>query len=204
VTKPKVSSLLEKQGLRVLFSVPWPPQGLYSKKLIDKASDLKGIKFRAYNASTTRLAELAGAVPTQIEVADLGSAFATGRIQAMITSPSTGVSNKAWDFLSYFHHTQAWIPKNVVVINEKAFSRLDRAVQKAVLDAAAKAEARGWQMSMAETNEKIAILKKNGVSIITPSANLMGSLKNIGQTMSDEWSKKAGAEGQALLSAYRN
>jgi TRAP-type C4-dicarboxylate transport system substrate-binding protein len=204
VTKPKVSSLLEKQGLRVLFSVPWPPQGLYTKKLIDKASDLKGIKFRAYNTSTTRLAELAGAVPTQIEVADLAQAFATGRVQAMITSPSTGVSSKAWDFLSHFHHTQAWIPKNVVVINQEAFSRLDGAVQKAVLDAAAKAEARGWQMSMAETDEKIAILKKNGVSIITPSANLMGSLKTIGQTMSDEWSKKAGAEGQALLSAYRN
>lgn len=204
VTKPKISNLLEKQGLRVLFSVPWPPQGLYTKKLINKASELKGIKFRAYNVSTTRLAELAGAVPTQIEVADLPQAFATGRIQAMITSPSTGVSNKAWDFLSHFHHTQAWLPKNVVVINQRAFSRLDGVVQKAVLDAAAKAEARGWQMSQAETNEKIAILKKNGISIVTPSAELMGSLKRIGQTMSDEWSKKAGSEGQELLNAFRN
>jgi TRAP-type C4-dicarboxylate transport system substrate-binding protein len=204
VTKPKISALLAKQGLSVLFSVPWPPQGVYAKKLIDKASDLKGLKFRAYNASTTRLATLAGAVPTQIEVADLAQAFATGRVQAMITSPSTGVGSKAWDFLSHFHHTQAWIPKNVVVVNNKALSRLDAALQKAVLAAAAKAEARGWKMSQAETDQKIAVLKKNGIKIVTPSANLMGSLKNIGKIMSAEWSKKAGDQGQALLRAYNN
>ncbi len=201
-TKPRITELLEQQGLMVLFSVPWPPQGLYAKKEINTADDLKGIKFRAYNASTTRLAELSGAVPTQIEVADLAQAFATGRIEAMITSPSTGVSSKAWDYLSYFHHTQAWIPKNVVMINKAAFEGLNSATQKAVLSAAAKAETRGWEMSRAETDEKIAILKQNGVNIITPSASLMTSLKGFGATMSAEWAKKAGDEGQALLKQY--
>lgn len=202
VTKPRITELLEEQGLMVLFSVPWPPQGLYAKKQINTADDLKGIKFRAYNASTTRLAELSGAVPTQIEVADLAQAFATGRIEAMITSPSTGVSSKAWDYLSYFHHTQAWIPKNVVVVNRAAFEDLSSATQKAVLSAAAKAEARGWEMSRSETDEKIAVLKQNGVNIITPSASLMASLKEFGATMSAEWAEKAGDEGQALLKKF--
>jgi TRAP-type C4-dicarboxylate transport system substrate-binding protein len=202
VTKPKVTTLLAKQGLQVLFSVPWPPQGLYAKKEITAISELKGLKFRAYNANTTRLAELAGAVPTQIEVADLPQAFATGRVEAMITSPSTGVSNKAWDFLSHFHHTQAWIPKNVVVVNKAAFDALNAGIRDAVLVAAAKAEARGWQKSMAETDEKIAVLRKNGVTIVTPSGALMGDLKKIGDTMSDEWLKKAGSDGKAVLKAY--
>ena len=202
VTKPRITELFEAQGLMVLFSVPWPPQGLYAKKEINTADDLKGIKFRAYNASTTRLAELSGAVPTQIEVADLAQAFATGRIEAMITSPSTGVSSKSWDYLSYFHHTQAWIPKNVVVVNKAAFEALSSATQQAVLSAAAKAETRGWDMSRAETDEKIAILKKNGITIVTPSASLMGSLREIGATMSAEWAEKAGEEGQELLMKY--
>ena len=202
VTKPRITELFEAQGLMVLFSVPWPPQGLYAKKEINTADDLKGIKFRAYNASTTRLAELSGAVPTQIEVADLAQAFATGRIEAMITSPSTGVSSKAWDYLSYFHHTQAWIPKNVVVVNKAAFEGLSSATQNAVLSAAAKAETRGWEMSLAETDEKIATLEKNGITIITPSASLMGSLRDFGATMSAEWAAKAGDEGQALLMQY--
>ncbi len=202
VTKPKVTALLAEQGLQVLFSVPWPPQGLYAKKEITSIGDLKGLKFRAYNANTTRLAELAGAVPTQIEVADLPQGFATGRVQAMITSPSTGVSTKAWDFLSHFHHTQAWIPKNVVVVNKAVLDALDASVRDAVLAAAAKAEARGWQKSMAETDEKIAVLKKNGVTIVTPSGALMGDLKKIGDTMSNEWLKKAGSDGEAILKAY--
>ena len=201
-TLPKIQEILAKQGLMLLYSVPWPPQGLYAKKQISSIADMKGLKFRAYNANTTRMAELAGAVPTQIEVADLPQAFATGRVEAMITSPSTGVSAKAWDFLSHFHHTQAWIPKHGVVVNQRAFARLDGATQKALKDAAARAEKRGWEMSKAETNAKIAVLKKNGVTIVTPSGGLMGSLKGIGQTMSDEWKKKAGADGLALLKAY--
>ena len=203
VTKPPIEEQLSKQGLMVLFSVPWPPQGLYAKSEINKASDMKGQKFRSTNSSTSRLAELAGAVPTQIEVSDLAQAFATGRIDSMITSPSTGVSNKAWDFLSHFHHTQAWIPKNLVMVNKKSFSRLDADTQKAVLAAAAKAESRGWDMSKAETDSKIAILKENGIKIITPSAGLMSSLKDIGKTMSGEWAKKAGADGNALLKTYQ-
>lgn len=134
-TKPRITELFEDQGLMVLFSIPWPPQGLYATKEIKSIGDMKGLKFRSVNTSTTRLAELAGAVPTQIEVADLAQAFATGRIESMITSPSTGVSSKSWDYLSYFHHTQAWIPKNVVVVNKSAFDDLNSATQKAVLTA---------------------------------------------------------------------
>ena len=201
-TKPTVAAQLDKQGLQVLFSVPWPPQGLYAKKELNTVSQMKGLKFRAYNANTTRMAELAGAAPTQIEVADLPQAFATGRVDAMITSPSTGVSSKAWDFLSHFHHIQAWIPKNVVVVNKRALASLDDKTRQAVLAAAAKAEARGWKQSMAETDEKIAVLKKNGVMIVTPSDGLMASLRKIGKTMSSDWAKKAGADGKALLDAY--
>lgn len=201
-TKGTISEQFDKQGLMVLFSVPWPPQGLYAKKEINSVDDMKGLKFRAYNANTTKLADLAGAVPTQIEVADLPQAFATGRVDAMITSPSTGVSSKAWDFLSAFHHIQAWIPKNVVVINKASFDGLSESVKQAVLDAAAVAEDRGWKQSMAETADKIAVLKEHGVSIFTPSAELITSLKDIGARMSSEWSEKAGEVGSALLKAF--
>jgi TRAP-type C4-dicarboxylate transport system substrate-binding protein len=202
VTKSRMVKQFDKQGIILLYAVPWPPQGVYASKLINKASDMKGMKFRSVNSITSRLAKLAGAIPTQIEVADLAQAFATGRIEAMITSPSTGVSNKAWDFLSHFHHTQAWIPKNGVMVNKRAFNRLDDATQKAVRAAAARAEARGWVMSKAETDEKIAILKKNGIIIVTPSAELVNSLKDIGKILSDDWKKKAGADGAAILKAY--
>ena len=199
--KPLVEKAFAKQGLTVLFSVPWPPQGIYAKKQLNAIEDMKGLKFRAYNAATQRIAQLAGAVPTQIEAADIAPAFATGRVEAMITSPSTGADSKAWDYVTYYHDTQAWLPKNIVVVNKAAFAKLDKATQKAVMDAAKKAETRGWAASKEETAKKTKVMADNGMHIVTPSAKLKAGFAVIGKTMTAEWVKAAGADGEALLKA---
>jgi len=201
--KGVVTQLLDKEGLMPLFSVPWPPQGLYTKKEIATVDDLKGVKFRAYNATLETLAKELGAAPTQVEVPDIPQAFATGRVEAMITSPSTGANSKAWDYVTYFTDIQAWVPKNIVVVNKKAFRKLDKPVQEAVLAAAAAAEKRGLEMSKKETSEKIAELKANGIVIVTPSPELMAGLKAVGDRMLIEWEKSAGPEGKAVLDEYR-
>ncbi|PIE64370.1 MAG: C4-dicarboxylate ABC transporter substrate-binding protein [Desulfobacterales bacterium] len=202
--KPIVKKLLDKQGLMPLFSVPWPPQGLYTKKAVNTVNDIKGIKFRTYNATLEKLANKLGAAPTQVEVPDIPQAFSTGRVDAMITSPSTGANSKAWDFVTDFTDIQAWLPKNVVVVNKRAFRRLDKKAQEAVLEAAAAAEKRGWEMSKKETAEKIKIMKDNGMKIVTPSPELMKGLKDVGTAIVGEWEKEAGAEGSELLKAYQN
>ncbi len=201
-SKPTVASLLDKQGLMVLFAVPWPPQGVYSKKPLREVEDLRGVKFRAYNSATEELAKHAGAIPTQVEVPDIPQAFATGRVDAMITSPSTGANTKAWDFVKYFYHTQAWLPKNIVVVNKRAFRRLDEDVQKAVLAAAGRAEARGWQASRAETSQKLDVLRDNGMSVHTPENGLMQGLYRIGRKMTHDWSEKAGDDGIHIIQQY--
>lgn len=200
---PILTTLLDKQGLMPLYSVAWPPQGLYTKKEIKTVEDLKGIKFRAYNATLELFANKIGAAPTQVEVPDIPQAFATSRVEAMITSPSTGANSKAWDFVTHYTDIQAWLPKNIVVINKKAFRKLDNKTQEAVLTAAKAAEERGWEMSKQETIEQTAILKENGIIVVTPSVELMTGLKEIGASMLEEWKKDAGPEGAALLEAYR-
>jgi TRAP-type C4-dicarboxylate transport system substrate-binding protein len=201
-SREPTAELLGEQGLKILFAVPWPPQGLYADKEIDTVDDLKGVKFRAYNTATERLAQLAGAVPTQVEVPDIAQAFATGRVDAMMTSPSTGVESKAWDFVSHFYNTQAYLPKNIVVVNQDTFDGLDPAVQRAVLDAAAKAQERGRQMSMKETEKQIAVLEENGMQVQEPGKELAAGLHKIGETMTEEWAKQAGDPGAAILEAY--
>ncbi len=201
--KDVIAQLLDKQGLMALFSVPWPPQGLYTKKEIKSTADLKGIKFRAYNATLEKFANKVGAAPTQVEVPDIPQAFATGRVEAMITSPSTGANSKAWDFISHYTDIQAWVPKNIVVVNKRAFRKLDKKDQDAVLAAAAAAEKRGWDMSMQETAAKTKILKDNGVTIVSPSGDLMSGLKLVGEEMLLDWKKSAGNEGAVLLQSYK-
>ena len=202
IQKPYVVTLLDKEQLMPLFSVPWPPQNLYTKKEITKTEDLKGVKFRAYNATQEKLADKLGAAPTAVEVPDIPQAFATGRVEAMLTSPSTGANSKAWDFVEYYNDIQAWLPKNVVVVNKRAFRKLDKEIQETVLAAAAEAEKRGWEMSMAETAEKTAILKEHGMKMMEPTPELMDGLKTIGSEMIVEWQQEAGADGAKLVEEY--
>ncbi|WP_249138879.1 TRAP transporter substrate-binding protein [Actibacterium sp. MT2.3-13A] len=202
VSRPLVEEKLAAQGLTLLYAVPWPGQSIYTKEPVNSTADLQGAAFRAYNTATERLAQLMGAVPTQIETGDIPTAFATGRVAAMITSPSTGVSSQAWDFTTHYTDTQAWLPKNMVIVNSRALEALPADQQAAVRDAAAKAEARGWEMSAAETAAKIATLKEKGMTVSAPSDTLKAELAEIGKTMTAEWLASAGDEGAALIDAY--
>jgi TRAP-type C4-dicarboxylate transport system substrate-binding protein len=201
--KPALEKRLASEGLILLYSVPWPPQGLYTKKEIKSVDDLAGLKFRTYNAATSRLSQLVKAVPTQIEVPDIPTAFATGRVEAMITSPSTGVDSKAWDFLTHYHDLQGWQPRNIVFANKDAFDKLTADQRKALNDAAQAAEDRGWAISEKDTVEKTKVLADNKIVIVQPTAALRKAMQEIGVTMAKEWEASAGAEGKAILEAYR-
>jgi TRAP-type C4-dicarboxylate transport system substrate-binding protein len=201
--KPYLEKQLASEGLILLYSVPWPPQGLYAKKEIKSVADLKGLKFRTYNATIGRIAALAGAIPTQIEVPDLPTAFATGRVDVMITSASTGVDTKAQDYLTHYIDTQAWLPRNIVFVNKAAFDKLNPAEQKAIKEAATKAEERGWKLSQEEMAIKTKALKDAGIKVLPPSPELKAGLSKIGEQIAAEWEKQAGADGKAMLAAYR-
>ncbi len=198
-----IEASLNAEGLKLLFAVPWPPQGFYTKKPINSAQDLAGLKMRAYSPTTSRLAVLLNATPTTVQTPEIPQAFSTGIINAMVTSPSTGVSSQSWDYVSNYTDTQAWIPKNMVIVNERSFKRLSGDHQKAVMDAAAAAETRGWEMARQETSAKTATLSENGISVANPSDQLKADLQAIGKIMGDEWAEEAGEVGQEILSAYK-
>ncbi len=201
--KPHLVKRLDSQGIELLYSVPWPPQGLYTKKEINSLDDLKGSKFRTYSPNTSRFAELVGAIPTTIQVPDIPQAFRTGLVDAMFTSGATGVDSQAWDYLQYYYDTQAFLPQNMVIVNKAALAKLDGASRKALLDAAKAAEPRGWKTSESENEGYVKTMASHGIKIMKPSSKLASEFAAIGKQMAEEWSKKAGAEGEAILKAYR-
>jgi len=201
--KPQLQASLKKRGLRLMYSVAWPGQGFYTKEPLKSVDDLKGTKFRTYSPLTARLAELLGASPTVIQVPEIPQMFATGAVQAMITSSATGTSTKAWEFVKNYYRTSAFHPKNVVVVNERAFSRLPKDQQAALTKAAAAAEKRGWEMSKAREKEGDETLAKNGMTVREPDARMKAAFQKIGAQMAQEWEKSAGAPGQAILKRYR-
>lgn len=198
-----VQDLLAEQGLTVLYSVPWPPQGIYTSEPLETIDDLSGIKFRTYSSATEQFAKLAGAVPTQVEIPDIGQAFSTGRVGAMITSAATGVNTKAWDYLTYYYDTQAFLPKNVIVVNTGMFNSLPEPTKKVVIEAAKRAESRGWEMAQQETQEMNKALEDNGIKVVKPNPELSKSLKAIGEQMTESWVVRAGDVGQSILRNYK-
>ena len=201
--KPILEKKLAEQGMSLLYTVPWPPQGIYSKKPVNSAADLKGSKWRAYSPSTSRIAELVGAQPVTVQAAELSQALATGVVEANMTSGATGVDSKLYEHLKFYYDVQAWLPKNAVIVNKKAFDALDKPTQEAVLKAAAEAETRGWAESRKVNTDTLNTLKTNGMTIAPPSAQLKADLQKVGETMVKEWLEKAGPEGQAMLDAFR-
>lgn len=201
--EPVVTDLLAEQKLMPLFSVPWPAQGLYTNGEIETVDDLAGLRFRAYNAALEEFATLANASPVQVEAPDIPQAFATGQVEAMVTSPSTGANSAAWDFVTHYTPINAWVPKNIVVVNERAFRRLPDDVQTAVMEAAEAAEARGWEMSAAEAEAKTSIMAENGMVIAEPSAELTAGLQEIGAQMLANWQESASEAALSILATYQ-
>jgi len=202
VQKPFLEKKLAEQGMSLLYAVPWPPQGIYVKKPISSGADLKGVKWRAYSPATARIAELVGAQPVTVQAAELSQAMATGVIESYMSSGSTGFDTKTYEHIKYWYDTQAWLPKNAVIVNKAALDALDAPTKAALMKASAEAEVRGLAASKKANTDSLDKLKANGMNIVAPSAQLKADMKKVGDVMLKEWLEKAGPEGKTLVDAF--
>lgn len=202
-SKAAIEKKLDSQGIKLLFMVPWAPQGVYAKKDINTVEDMKGLKWRSYNVGTSRLGELLGMQSVTIQAAELPQALATGVVNSFMSSGGTGYDSKVWESLTHFYDVQAWIPKDATFVNKATFNALDKATQDAILKAAATAEERGWKMWQEKAGWYLDQLKAKGMKVQAPSPELAAGFKKAGETLTADWLKKAGADGQAIIDAYR-
>lgn len=202
-SKPAVEKKLASQGLKLLYTVPWPPQGLFSKTAVTKIEDLKGAKWRAYNPGTSRIGDAVGAQSVTVQQAELAQALATGVVTALITSAATGYDVKIWESIPYFYDVQAWLPKNMVFVNKAAFDALDKPTQDAVMKAAATAEERGWKVSMEKSKWYMEQLVAKGMKVEPPTPELKAGFQTIGKQLAIDWLKKAGPTGDEILATYQ-
>ena len=203
-SRKALDAKLGKQGMMLLYTVPWPPQGIYTKRTLNSVADMKGLKWRAYSPATAKIAELVGAQPMTVQAAEVSQALATGVIDSYMSSGATGYDSKTYEHVKNWYDTQAWLPKNAVIANRKAFDALDKPTQAAVLKAAVEAETRGWKASQDKNGWYVDQLKQKGMSILPPSEQLTADLRKVGNYMLAEWQRKAGDEGRKVIENYRN
>ncbi len=200
--EPALKKVLADQNLHLLYSVPWPPQGLYFKKEVNSAVDVANLKFRSYNTATARIAELAGMNPVQIEAAEISQAFATGVAESMISSGSTGYDRKVWESLTHFYEVDAWLPRNYVMVNSGTWDSLDMATRNVVNGCASIAEYAGYWRSIHYTQFTLGELAKNGMFVGPASEQLKSELNEFGVIMTNEWIEQAGEEGQGIIDRF--
>jgi TRAP-type transport system periplasmic protein len=197
--RPGMERAMAARGLKVLYAVPWPPQGLYSKKPINYEADFLNTKMRTYNPATVRIAELLGATPVDVPMVDVGKALADGRMDNMITSSVTGSENKVWSHIKYYYEINAWFPKNIIFVNTAAFNALPADIQKEVMLAAEAAQTRGWAMSQAANIDATNDLKTNGIKVDRIPRDLENKLKRLGEKFSREWVRTVGNDANAIF-----
>jgi TRAP-type C4-dicarboxylate transport system substrate-binding protein len=200
--RPVLEKELDEQGLVLLYGIPWPAQGLYFKKEVNSIADSKGVKFRSYNNATARLAELMGMLPVQVEAAELSQALATGVAESFVSSGSTGYDRKVWEHLTHFYEVNAWLPRNYVFVNKKAWNKLSKENQNIIRGVAMMTEAAGTARSEQLSGWYINQLAANGMKVQVAEGQLRADLESIGKTMSDEWIKDAGSNGKKIVDAY--
>jgi TRAP-type C4-dicarboxylate transport system substrate-binding protein len=201
--KKALEDKLGKQGMMLLYAVAWPPQGIYTNRTLNGAADMKGLKWRAYSPATSKIAELVGAQPVTVQASEVSQALATGVIDSYMSSGATGYDTKTYESIKTFYDTQAWLPKNAVIVNKQAFDALDKPTQQALLKAAADAETRGWKASAEKNGWYLDQLKQKGMNIVKPSDQLTADLRKVGNVMLAEWLKKSGDEGKKVVDTYR-
>jgi len=200
--RPGIEKHFAERGLKLLYAVPWPPQGLHSSKPVRGLADFKGTQMRTYNQTTLRIAEMLGAKPVDVAMVDVGKALAEGRMDNMITSALTGVENRVWGAIRYYYEINAWFPKNVVFVSNKAFEALQPGARTMVLKAAADAESRGWLASQALASSATEELRQNGVRIERIPADLEQEIKRMGEKFSREWVRSVGNEANDIFVPY--
>jgi TRAP-type C4-dicarboxylate transport system substrate-binding protein len=200
--KPAVEDVLAEQNLTLLYSVPWPPQGLYFRDEVKSVADMEGVKFRSYNNATSRLAELTGMLPVTIEAAEISQAFATGVADSMVSSGATGYDRKVWESLNYFYEVDAWLPRNYVMVNSDTWEGVSDANKNVIKACARMAEYAGTWRAKEYTGFTMAGLAAGGMTVERASDQLMADLREIGEIMSAEWLEAAGDAGKAIIDAY--
>ncbi|TAD88560.1 MAG: C4-dicarboxylate ABC transporter substrate-binding protein [Alphaproteobacteria bacterium] len=197
--KPLLERRCTQAGLRWLYSVPSTGIALVLSRPIQAVADLLGQPIRPGSRSFAGFVRALGAVPATVSQIDLPEAFRHGTVRGWFTTLGAAVEQRSWQFAGAVLDLGAAYPRNAVVVNDRAFRRLSADLQAALLEAAARIEAKAWASAVMLQQDMRAKLTQNGVQVLSPSRGLTDGFTRAARPVIEDWLKRAGAEGDALI-----
>lgn len=205
VTKPYYEKALAKDNQILLYSIPWTASGIWAKKPVKSKEDLAGLKIRTFDPLGLMTFKAAGASPVTLGFSDVIPQLATSGIDAVLTSEEGGYKNKLQDLVNHFNEINYASPLSVVHMNKDAWDALSAEEKAAVKEASAEAEKEVWKMAKDRVQENYALMKKDGMTIVTDlPSGFIQYLKDSSKAAIEEWKGKAGERGAQILSKYES
>jgi TRAP-type C4-dicarboxylate transport system substrate-binding protein len=204
VSRPYYEKTLKENNQVLLYVVPNPPSGIWSKKPIKTKADLENLKIRTYDPNGTITFKNIGAAPIQLTWADLIPQLGTGGIDAVLTSAESGRSSKFWEFLDYFNEVGYCISLIMVHMNADLYNGLPDDLKQKVMEAAEEASVIGWKES-AERIEQVnyKVMREHDTKIVSGMPKeLLNQLSVAGQDAVKKWKDKMGPDGDKILAEY--
>ena len=200
---PALQDVLGQFNQKLLYIVPWPRQYVYTKVPIESVDDLKGIKIRTYNKSTTDMFNRIGMTSVQLPWGEVVPSLAAGTIDAVTTSASSGVDGKFWEFLKYMYPTSHVWSSNIVSVNLDAWNSLSAEHQQAIEELAAKKQEEYWQVSADEDTSKAKMLTDNGVEMGEVTEAMLTDMQKLTEPMLGEFIDAVGDKAAMVIDGYK-
>lgn len=202
VSRPYFDRVAKKWGQKILYTAPWPGAGIWTKKKVSTLADMKGLKVRTYDKNGALVMEAVGATPFPLPFSEVYTSLQTGLIDSVMTSSPTAVDAKFWEVLKYYQPLNITIATNMVTVNEKAFNKLPKAQQAALVKAGKEMEVSMWAGVKKWDGDSVATCNSNGIETVTPSKQLIADLEKITEGIRAEWFKGAPADAQKIYAEF--
>lgn len=201
--RPAYEAAAAKWNQKILYVVPWPPSGLFTKKEVAAPGDIAGLKTRTYDKNGADFLASLGGSPISMPWGEVYAALQTGMIDSVLTSAVSGQDAKLWEVLSHFVKIHYAYPLNMVVINLDYWNGLTAEQKAAVEKAAAETEAKQWEASARDNEAALKAVADGGIKISDMSPALAEALRKAAAAIVDQFAAEAGPEVKAALEAYR-
>lgn len=201
VAGPTYDEIFARHNQKVLYYVPWPSPGVYTKQPIVSADDMNGQRIRAFNATSFTFLEKMGAAPVELPFGELAAAVAAGTVDGAATSTSTGVNSKLYQFTEHFNPLNWSMSPDAVTVNLDAWNALTDEERAAIEGLADEMEAGFWAASAGEDEAMTAVLVENGMTVSTADDSLTAKMAEAGKAMWADFFADV-PEAQPVVEAY--
>ena len=190
--RPEFDKLVAtKYNQKILYMVPSPGQYLFLKTKTDKVEGFKNIKVRGADKMTVDIVSSIGMAGVLIPFGELIPALASGRVDGVATSATTGVDAKFWEFMKYVYPTNHTWSTNMVNINLDSWKKIPPQHQKTIEAIAAKLEPEFWEVSHNADGDSLKKLTANGMEVVNVTPDTFKDMRKMAAPLLDEYLKRA-------------